>query len=207
MRKNYLILGIILLISGAIPVSAETEIGVARHSGWTDDFYLENPEGWGVFIRQSLPPFFALSFSGKQLENSIAYFGTLQFGLVPPDVVPTREIIKAKTTVNIYELSLYHVFVDDERMQLEAGIGGGLADFNLDLAGQSTGTRMSVEQLGLMASFIVSVTIKEFIRSPLALRLGYSHHTISTSSETTDAFEPFNDVTISDIYAVVMLRF
>jgi len=207
MYKNCLILGIILLIGGAIPASSETEIGVARHSGWTDDFYLENPEGWGVFVRHSLPPFFALSFTFSRLENPLDYIGTLQFGLVPPDVVPTQERIKAKTTVDLYELSLYHIFVDDMRMQLEAGVGAGLAEFDLDLAGQSTGTRVSVGQSGLMASFTAGVTVKEFIRSPLALRLGYSYHAISTMSETTDAFEPFSDVTISDIYAVVMLRF
>lgn len=206
MYRYCLFLGLTALAIGAVTACAETEIGVSHQSGWSDNFYLENPDGWGIFIHQSLPPFFALGFSYKQFKNRFQYLGIMQFGFPPPEADTTRELIGAKASATLCELSIYHIFVDDNKMQLEAGIGIGKAGFDLDLVGKLTNKRMAVEQSAAMATFSVNATVKQFIRPPLALRLGYAYHTMSTMSETTDSFEPFNDVALSSVHAIVLLR-
>ena len=125
----------------------------------------------------------------------------MQFGLPPPNPDTTREFIHSDASVDFYEISFHLTLVQGSKMRLEVGGGIGRADFDLHLNGESTGKGMSSTQSPTVLTLSVNTTVKQFIRSPLALRLGYQYRTMSTMSQSTDSFEPFNDVTFSSIHA------
>jgi hypothetical protein len=204
MNRLLILFCLMISITWFTPVRAAIETGIVGQSGWSDNFYLGNPYGWGIFVSKSLSPKLSLRFSFGRLDNSFRYIGIMQFGLPPPEPDTTREFIHSDASVNFYEISIHHALVEGSKMRLDAGGGIGRADFDLHLYGESTGKTMSSAQSPTVLTFSVDVTVKQFIRSPLALRLGYQYREMSTPSQATDSFEPFNEVTFSSIHAAVL---
>ena len=206
MNRLLILFGLMLTITWFAPVRAAIEMGLVGQSGWSDNFYLGNPDGWGIFVSKSLSPKLSLRFSFGRLDNSFRHIGIMQFGLPPPEPDTTREFIHSDVSVDFYEISIHHALVEGSKMRMEAGGGIGRADFDLHLYGESTGKTMSSTQSPTVLTFSVDVTVKQFIRSPLAMRFGYQYRKMSTVSQATCSFEPFNEVTYSSIHATVLVR-
>jgi hypothetical protein len=206
MARRIICLSLIVSLASFASVYAETEIGLTGQSGWSDNSYLENPEGWGIFVSQNVSKKVAFRFSYNRLDNNFRYIGYMTFGFPPPGYIEVREFINLEVSTNIYEITFHHLLVEGSRMQLAAGGGLGLADFKLHLLGETTDRKMSVEQDTHLFTASVSATVKQFIWSKLALRLGYQYRNMSTISQSTDSFEPFNGVTYSSFNIALLTR-
>lgn len=206
MSLRAILLGLLLSITLFSTARSEVEIGLTGRSGWSDNLYLGHPDGWGTFITKSLSPKLSLRFSFSRLDNDFRHIGIMQFGFPPPEADNRREFIRSDASVDVYEISFHHALAEGSKMRLEAGGGVGRANFDLRLYGESTGKTISTTQSAPVLTFSVDVTVKQFIRSPLAFRLGYQSRKMSTMSTTTDSFEPFNHVTLSSIHAAVLAQ-
>lgn len=204
--RTILYILLIMIFSVCPLVQAEIEIGLERQSGWSDNFYLGNPDGWGGFVSRSLSPRFSLRFSVSRLSHGLEYSGRMQFAWPPIGPDTPLESIRATTTLDLYELSLHYVLAEGSKMRLEVGAGLGGADFLLNLVGESTGKQMSVDQSPGLFTLSGEVIVKEFLRSPLSLRLGYKYRAMPTMVAATDTFEPFDDVKYSSIHVAVLAR-
>ncbi len=206
MKRTCMFLGLVISVTWFVPANAALEMGVVGQSGWSDDFYLADPDGWAIFASKSLSQKLSLRLSFNRLDNAFRHIGIMQFGFPPPESDTTSEFIHSDVSVNVYEISIHHALVEGTKMRLEAGGGIGWADFDLHLKGESTGKTMSSAKTLSVLTISVDVTIKRFIRYPFAMRLGYQYRSMSTSSVIDDGFEPFTDVTFSSIYAAVLAR-
>lgn len=206
MSRLSILFSLMLTIIWFSPVQSAVEIGLVGRSGWSDNLHFDNPDGWGVFISKSLSPRLSLRLSFSRLDKSSRHIGIMQFGFPPPNADTTREFIHSNVSVDIYEFSIHHALVEGSKMRLEAGGGIGKADTDLHLYGESTGKTMSSTQSPTVLTLSVDVMVKQFIRPPLAFRLGYQYTKMSTMSQATDSFEPFNKVTFSSIFAAVLVR-
>lgn len=203
MARTIIYILLIMMISVCPLVQAEIGIGLERQTGWSDSFYLGNPDGWSGFLSKSLSERFTLRFSVSRLSQRLRYLGVMQFSMPMPGDDTTREFISAATNLALYELSMHYVLVEGTKMRLEVGAGVGGPNFELDLRGESTGKKMSVKQSPKLFILSGEVTVKEFLSPPLALRLGYKYRTMPAVVFTTDSFEPFGDVKYSSIHVAV----
>jgi hypothetical protein len=188
------------------PASAEIEIGVLGHMGWSDDFYLGDPDGWGMFFTKSLLPNLSFRFTHSRMDNKCRHIGIMQFGMPPPEPDTTREFIKSDVSVTINELSLHLRLFEGNKMRLETGVGLGSAGFDLDLSGESTGKTMSLDEGTASVFWSVDLIVKDFIDPPLALRLGFQQRRMTSGPQATCGFSPFGDVGMSSVYASLMVR-
>ncbi len=198
--------GLTLFFIWCSPVRSAIEIGFVGQSGWSDNTYLGNPDGWGMFLSKNLSPKLQLRFSFIRLENSYRHVGIMQFGFPPPDADTTHEFIYSEVSVSFYELSVHHALLEGSKMRLEAGGGIGHAAFDLQLRGESTGKEMQSTQSPTVLTTSIDVTVKRFIRAPLSLRLGWQYRRMWTASQATDSFEPFNEVSLTTVYVAVLMR-
>lgn len=206
MNRLSISFGLMLSITCFTPASATIEVGLVSQSGWSENFYLGFPDGWGMFVSKSLSPKVSLRFSFSRLDNSSRHIGIMRSGFPPPNPDTTREFILSDASVDIYEFSIHHALVEGSKMRIEAGGGIGRADYDLRRYGESTGKTISSTQSSPGLTLTLDVIIKQFVRSPIAMRLGYQYRTMSTMSQATDSFEPFNHVAISSIYAAILVR-
>ena len=201
-----IIITVIFLFANSSP-NAEIDIGYARQSGWSDNFFLKNPDGWTLYLAKSLSQKMSIRFSFSRLENNFTYIGVLTFGLIPPDVVLTRELVHSDLNVKMYEFSLYHALVEGSKMRLDLGGTFGFADYNLNLKGQTTGKQRNNLENAMLVSYGIDVTVKKFIFTTLALRIGYQYRNMETGVFVSDAFVPFQDVNYSSIRVDILARF
>ncbi|MFQ6007359.1 MAG: hypothetical protein ACE5K8_00245, partial [Candidatus Zixiibacteriota bacterium] len=143
MNRLLVFLCFMVSITWFASAKAAIEVGVVGQSGWSDNFYLAKPNGWGIFVSKSISPKLSLRFSFGRLNNNFRYIGIMQFGLPPPEPDTTREFIHSDVSVNVYEISVYHALVEGTKMRLEVGGGIGQANFDLHLYSESTGKTMS----------------------------------------------------------------
>lgn len=203
---SYMFLLLVFCAGSSVYAEIGIGIGVERQTGWSDNFYLGNPDGWGGFVSKSLTERFSVHFSVSRLSQSLKYLGIMQFAWPPIDPDTPLESVRATTTLDLYELSMHYVLVDGSKMRLEVGAGLGVADFSLNLTGESTGKQLSVNQSPGLSTLSGEVIVKEFLSPPLSLRLGYKYRTMPTGVAATDSFEPFDDVKYSSIHAAVLAR-
>lgn len=209
MKRSFNLILTILIVSIITICSpkAEIDIGYARQSGWSDNFFLKNPDGWTLYLAKSLSQKMSIRFSFSRLENNFTYIGVLTFGLIPPDVVLTRELVHSGLNVKMYEFSLYHALVEGSKMRLDLGGTFGFADYNLNLKGQTTGKQRNNLENAMLVSYGIDVTVKKFVFTTLALRIGYQYRNMETGVFVSDAFVPFQDVNYSSIRVDILARF
>ncbi len=199
------IVAIILAITGLNSVMATTEIGFAGLTGWSNNYFLQDPQGWGLTVSQRVAKKISLSMTYNHLDNDFRYIGTTQFGgFPPPNPDTTRDMIRSDASADIFEISIHFTLVEDKKMRLEAGVGVGNAELNLHLKGESTGRGISSEKSVPLSTFAINATVKRFLWSPLAFKLGYQYRSMSAIVVATDGFEPFIDVTLSSVHAVLI---
>lgn len=199
-----------ILIVSIIAISfpkAEIDIGYARQSGWSDNFFLENPVGWTAYLSKSLSQKMSVRFSFSRLDNGITFIGTMAGGLIQPDGEFTRELIRSDLSVKLYEISLYHALVEGSKMRLDLGGAVGVADFVLRSKGLTTHIDRGRNQDAVSVSYAVEVTVKRFILNPVALRIGYQHRNMSTYNANLHAFAAFDEVSYSNIRVDLLARF
>lgn len=197
---------LLLVFCACSSVYAEIAIGVERQTGWSDNTYFGDPDGWGWVVSKSLPHRMSLRFSFSRTEYEGELFGIMQFGMPPPNPDTTREPIHTEASADFYEFSLHYVLIEGTKMRLEVGAGVGGARLDLNLLGGFTGKTISSEQSPGLFTLSGEVTVKEFLRPPLSLRLGYKYRTMPSGVAATDGFEPFDDVKYSSIHAAVLAR-
>ncbi|MEE8404357.1 MAG: hypothetical protein V3S17_03095 [candidate division Zixibacteria bacterium] len=197
---------VFLLTLGSVS-KAEIDIGYSRQSGWSDNFYLENPDGWSLYLSKSFSQKMSMRLSFSRLDKNFIYAGYMAFGLIPPNMLLTWELIKSDLSAKVYEISIHHSLVEGSRMRLDVGGGFGVTNFNLILRGQTTGYRVLRTQKPAFYSFAVDVTVKKFLFNPIALRIGYQHRNMATHNITLDGFEPFHEISYSNIRVDLLGRF
>ena len=209
MKSSFNLILTILIVSIITICSpkAEIDIGYARQTGWSYNFFLENPKGWTLYLSKSLSQKMSVRFSFSRLDNSITFIGTMVGGLIPPEVELTWELIRSDLNVKTYEFSLYHALVEGNKMRLDLGGAVGVADFDLSSKGLTTRIVRGRNQDAVFVSYAVDVTVKEFIFSPLALRIGYQHRKMSTFNANLHAFAAFSEVSYSNIRVDILARF
>ena len=106
---------IVSIISISFP-KAEIDIGYARQSGWSDNFYFNNPDGWSLYLTKSFSKKMSMRFTYSKLSNNLSYFGVMTFGFPPIDIIVTRELIDANVTARLYELSLHHSIAEGSKI-------------------------------------------------------------------------------------------
>ncbi len=190
-------------------VFAETgiEFGLTANSGWSNNKYLEHPDGWGFFVSKSLSQSLTVRFSSDKFSKDFRYIGVLQFGYPPPNPDTTREFISSEARIHFYEFSIHHVVVNGNKMRLDVGGGLGLTGPKLKLRGEATGKTFTNDDGQILLSFSIDVTIKKFIYSPLALRIGYHYRAASYGPKATDTFYPFDELSLSSINVNLLARF
>lgn len=149
----------------------------------------------------------SVRFSFSRLDNSITFIGTMVGGLIPPEVELTWELIRSDLNVKMYEFSLYHALVEGNKMRLDLGGAVGVADFDLSSKGLTTRIVRGRNQDAVFVSYAIDVTVKKFIFSPLALRIGYQHRKMSTFNANLHAFAAFSEVSYSSIRIDILARF
>ncbi len=207
-RSNRFIVTIILFITFAAvkPVSALTEIGLAGVTGWTDNYFMGDPQGWGFAVMQSLSQKVSVRAAYYHLDHGFLYIGTLQFGLPPPNPDTTRYLIHSHALADIFEISLMHSLVEDRKLRLEAVVGVGLAKFELYLGNLSASSGFGSDNSTSFFTFAGNVKVKQLIWSPLALQLGFQYRPMSQLVFTTDSFDPFSEVKLSSVQAVFLVK-
>lgn len=188
------------------PAKGEFEIGVVGQSGWSDNFYLANPDGWGITIANRPSPSFAIRFSFSRFESLIQYSGIMQFGFPPIDINTPREQIDSEASTNLYELTLHYSLLNGRKLRLEAGGGFGISDFDLNLVGTTTNRIMSTAQSPFILTLSVDATVKKLLNSPFALRFGYQYRTMGALPVELDGFQPFNNVNLSEVRVAILAR-
>ena len=197
MKNRFFLASLVIILLMSSPLKAETEIGLIGQSGWSDNFYFANPDGWGLTLSQSLSQKMAIRFSFSRFENSFGYIGILSLGFPPIYLDTSSEIVSAYASANFYELSLHHNLLNGNKMRLETGGGLGVSSFDLDLVGGSTGRTLSTSQIPIILTLSIDVTVKKFLYSPFALRLGYQYRTMGAIPILIDGFQPFRNVNLS----------
>jgi hypothetical protein len=189
------------------PVLATVEVGLNGHTSWSDNHYIGNPKGWGLVVSKSLSSKVSLRLSHSRFNNDFRYIGNFLFGFLPPDVDTSKELIQADAATNYTEILLLHALVNGDKLRLDIGGGFGIGYFDLDLLGQSTGESLTTNEDGLTLTWLIETTVKQFVHSPMALKVGYQYHRSSTlEGGITDAFVPFDDIALSGVYAAVVAR-
>lgn len=207
MTRAIILIVLFAALTVAAPARATIEFGFSGQSTWSDNDYVGNPTGWGLFFSRSLSPRVSVRLAYNRYSNDFHYIGNFLFGLVPPDADTSREIIAADASTKYVEMILLHSLVDGSRMRLDIGGGLGLAYFDLHLTGQSTGTMSTTNEDGITLTWMVETTVKHLIYSPLALKMGYQYHKSSTMEGLiTDAFVPFDEIAHSGVYAALVAR-
>lgn len=91
------------------------------------------------------------------------------------------------------------------RLEVGGGIGGGIA--RVELFGEQSGHALAGGSDTQVVSLSVQILVKELIRSPLALRLGYRTRYLTDPLVVTDSFSPFMGVTISTVQLGLLAQF
>ena len=209
MIRSFIFILTILIVS-SISVStpkAETDFGYARLSGWSDNFYFNNPNGWSLYLTKSLSKKMSMRFTYSKLSNDFAFFGIMAFGFPPIDMNTNRELIGANVRARLYELSLHHAIAEGSKMRMDIGAGLGGSKFKLRMTGQSTAETRLFIQNPITLTFDINVTVKKFLHDAIALRIGYQHRSMGTLDFSTDIFLPFRDVSYSNIRIGLLGRF
>lgn len=198
---------LVLLLTLSSLSKAEIDIGYARQSGWSDNFYFRNPDGWSLYLSKSFSKKMSIRFTYSKLINNFSYFGEMTFGFPPIDMIVTRELIGANVTARLYELSLHHAIAEGSKMRMDIGAGLGGSKFKLRMTGQSTAKTMLFIQNPIILTFDINVTVKKFLHDAMAMRIGYQYRSMGTLDFSTDIFLPFRDVSYSNIRIDIMARF
>jgi hypothetical protein len=209
MKRIPFVWALFILTSSLPSARAGWEIGAGAQTAWSNNEYLGDPNGWGLTMGKSLSGKLDLRGSYTRLDQRSRYVGTLPGnGFSPAGPAPVRQLISNRTHIDLYEVSLAYDLIDANRMRLEiaGGLGYGAAD--LKLSGEQSGDVVARSADPLAFSLGVQVLVKELFVRPLALRLGYQHRTLKgTFGATTDAFEPFSDLSISSVQVALLARF
>jgi hypothetical protein len=207
MNHRCTFLGLILLIILFVPVRAEIEFGLVGQLGWTDNFYLENPDGWGMFAAKSLSRMLDLRFTFDRFDKNFRYNGIVFFPFPPPGSNPTPEPIRSMAKVCFYDLSIHRQMLTAGFVRFGAGVGVGVANLDSDLTGETTGRSVTVSTSASVLTLSMSAQLKKFIWPPFALRFGYKYRLMLIENLTTDVFAPFINVNFSSVHIELLARF
>jgi hypothetical protein len=197
----------VLLATSARTTCAEWEIGLAAQTGWSNNDYLGNPDGWSLFFSKSLTDRLDVRGAYNRFENTSHGLGTLPLGFGPGGTTSVRQLISGNAEFYTYELWLNYAIVDGSRMRLELGGGMGPGDASVSLYGEETGKTVKGANDGLAVAWNVQVLVKELFHSPAALRLAYQYRRLAVGPQPTDGFEPFAELSLSSVQLALLARF
>lgn len=208
MIRTVLILTISTLAMASQTVLAGWVLGTAAHTAWSDNEYLGDPNGFGLYATKSLSGKLDVRGSYTRLDHDSRYIGILPMNfLEPPGPWSVRQFISTSASVDLYEVSLLYGIVEGSKMRLEIGAGMGFGRARIKLSGEQSGHVVKGRNDPFAVSMSVQILVKELVQSPLALRLGYQYRSLSAPVFTTDGFEPFTDFTLSSVQLSVLARF
>ena len=206
MKKSLQLIAIVILTLSPLSANAGWELDYSKHSAWTDNKYLGDPDGWGMFLSKSLSKKIAIRVLYTRFENKSRYIGTLPLPLWPPGPWYDRQFISENAHINLYELALIFALIDGTKMRLEVGggVGGGIA--RVELFGEQSGHAQAGGSDSQVVSLSVQILVKELIWPPLALRMGYRTRYLTEQLYSTDGFAPFLGITISSVQLGLVAR-
>ena len=170
-------------------------IGISFSKTWTDNYELENPNGFSINISQVFIDDIEVQFEYSKFENRREFFGHLISGFlpVPPSPQDIRENVQSESRLQVYDLSIkYFVLQLDE---LSIAFGGGLSLNKMD--GRRVGTESGravplFDEDSFGISGILYLESRALRALPVTLYLTIQKKQISSGNQATDIETPFS---------------
>jgi len=206
LKKSLIIIGLVLLTGTISASAANVEIGLGGQVGNSNNFYLDNPNGWSLSVSKNLGPKGSIGFAYHHLDNNMRYHGLMIFGFPPPDYDRDPEFIQSDASSSIYELNLHFDFLPIDRFILGGTIGMSIATFDLGLVGETSDISVSADKKSVGTMIGADLTMNKFVLPSLAMRLSVQYRNMSNGSAALDAFEPFLDINYTSVNLMLLAR-
>jgi hypothetical protein len=190
--RLYKAIFVILLFFNSI--SAQ-HIGISFSKTWTDNYELENPNGFSINISQVFIDKFEVQFEYSKFENRREFFGHLIGGFlpVPPSPQDTRENVQSESRLQVYDISVKYFLLQLD--ELSIAFGAGLSLNKMD--GRRVGTEsdrtaplFDEDSFGISGIFYLESRAVRAL--PVTLYLTIQKKQISSGNQATDIETPFS---------------
>ncbi|MBU0472584.1 MAG: hypothetical protein KKF62_00325 [Bacteroidetes bacterium] len=167
------------------------EIGVAPVKVWTNNYEIENPYGFSIYVFQPLGRL-GIKFEYLTAQNERNYYGFLNGGFLvkPEDFI--KDSITSKSSSRAFEISLIMSKIA-ELFGNHFNIGAGVTydKFSRDKIGLSSGKvfRLSESKYGLF--YALSISRENILGFPIKLELLFKHKGLKGGIFATDTEQPF----------------
>jgi hypothetical protein len=181
---------IVLLLFSSI--SAQ-HIGISFSKTWTDNYELENPNGFSINISRPVFGRFDLQFEYSKFENRREFFGHIISGF-PTLPLPPKEIVQSESTLQVYEFSLKYFVLKLDNLNLAFGIGFSLNKMDGRRLGTESGSTASLfdeNSFGISGIFYAESWVIRFL--PITMYLALQKKQIAGGQEATDVESPFSN--------------
>lgn len=169
------------------------ELGLSFSKLWTNNYELENPEGFGIYILQ--PVIFSnlrLQVEYTYFQNKREYFGYLVGGFLPYPV-PEKERIISNSYLHSIELSIRPTFLKSK--YINGSLGLGISHNIMGGKREALTTKRKADLYGgskfgvALAFYLETEKIHSF---PLNVFLSGKFKYIRSSIQPTDIEAPFS---------------
>ncbi len=168
-------------------------IGISFSKTWTDNYELENPNGFSINISQVFIDKFEVQFEYSKFENRREFFGHVVSGFLPQPA-PPMENVQSESRLQVYDISVkYFVLQLDE---LSIAFGAGLSLNKMD--GRRVGTEsdrtaplFDEDSFGISGIFYLESRAVRAL--PVTLYLTIQKKQISSGNIATDIETPFSN--------------
>jgi hypothetical protein len=188
MKQIKIIFTIIILTSS---ISAQ-HLGISFSKLWTDNYELENPNGFSINIAQPLFKYFEVQFEFSEFENRREYFGFLIGGFFATP--PPKENIISISTLQVYEISAKYYFLNLELLRAAVGLGISLNKLDGSRLAEESGRRTSLfdeSNFGIAGIFYMESRAIKIL--PVTLYTSIQKKQIAPGSQATDIETPFSE--------------
>ena len=167
------------------------EIGAGLVKVWTDNYEIENPSGYSIYLAQRIGRL-GLKLEYVSADNQRRYYGNINGGflIAPQDF--SQESILSESTYRSVEGSLQ---IPDllSLSKNSLNIGGGIAfdKFTRVKTGQSTLKSYNTSQNKFGLFYSISISHRNLFGFPIKLELIFKQKFLFSSGYSTDTDQPF----------------
>lgn len=184
---------VVLLLFNSI--SAQ-HLGISFSKLWTDNYELENQNGFSINISQTFVKYFEVQFEYSKFENRREFFGHLIAGFlpVPPSPEVAREIVQSEARLQVYDISIKYYILKLDNLSAAFGIGFSLNMMDGRRFGTETGrTATLFDEDSFGVSGILYLESRAIKILPATLYLTIQKKQISSGVQPTDIESPFSN--------------
>ena len=167
------------------------ELGVGLVKVWTDNYEIENPSGYSIFLSQPIGRL-ALKLEYVSADNQRRYYGNINGGfLIAPQDLSQESILSESTYRGVEgSLQIPDIFSVSKN---SLNIGGGVAfdKFTRVKTGLTSLKSYNTSQNKFGLFYSISISHRNLFGFPIKLELIFKQKFLFSSGYSTDTDQPF----------------